>query len=80
MEDVRPWQLRTHWLAGYGIPRTACRLARSGDPVAKLLIDTSQAPNVAALTDQIRAHGAISRFAYHRLGKRRRAGRPNHSA
>jgi cytochrome P450 len=64
MEGVRPWQLRTHWLAGYGIPWTACRrLARSGDPVAKLLIDTSQAANVSALTEQIRARGAISSFA-----------------
>jgi cytochrome P450 len=60
----RSWRLRIHWLAGYGIPRTACRLlARRGDPVAKLLIDTSQAPNVCALTEQIRARGPISPFA-----------------
>jgi cytochrome P450 len=60
----RSWQLRMHWLTGYGIPRTACRLlARRGDPVAKLLIDTSQADNVCALTEQIRARGPISSFA-----------------
>ena len=60
----RSWQLRMHWLTGYGIPRTALRLlARSGDPVAKLLIDTSQAGNVSALTEQIRARGPISSFA-----------------
>ena len=58
------WQLRMHWVTGYGIPRTACRLlARRGDPVAKLLIDTSQAGNVSALTEQTRARGPISSFA-----------------
>jgi cytochrome P450 len=61
---ARSWQLRMHWLTGYGIPRTACRLlARRGDPVAKLLIDTSQAANVSALTEEIRARGPISPFA-----------------
>lgn len=60
----RSWQLRIHWLTGYGIPRTALRLlARRGDPAAKLLIDTSQAGNVSALTEQVRAGGPISSFA-----------------
>jgi cytochrome P450 len=60
----RSWQLRMHWVTGYGIPRTALKLlARRGDPVAKLLIDTSQAAHVSALTEQIRARGPISSFA-----------------
>jgi cytochrome P450 len=64
MKSARSWQLAVHWLTGYGVPRTACRfLARRGDPVAKLLIDTSQAANVSALTEQIRARGPISSFA-----------------
>ena len=67
-----------HWLTGYGIPRTACRLlARRGDPVAKLLIDTSQA------AERLGTHRADSRprtdivFRENRLGHRRRARRPS---
>lgn len=60
----RAWQLRAHWITGYGIPRAVTSLlVRNGNPVAKLLIDTSQADNVGALTEQIRARGRLSSFA-----------------
>lgn len=55
---VRDW---THWAAGYGLPRASLRLmARRGNPLAQLLIDTNRGDNIYPLIEQIRARGRMS--------------------
>jgi len=55
---VRDW---SHWAAGYGLPRALLKLmARRGDPLAQLLIDTSRGDNIYPLIEQIRARGRMS--------------------
>lgn len=55
---VREW---THWAAGYGLPRASLKLlARRGDPLAQLLIDTNQGSDIYPLIEQIRARGRMS--------------------
>jgi cytochrome P450 len=57
---VRDW---SHWAAGYGLPRAALKLmARRGDPLAQLLIDTNRGDNIYPLIEQIRARGRMSPF------------------
>ncbi len=52
---------RSHWLMGYGLPRSTLKLlARRGDPFARLLIDSSRPENVYRLVEQIRRRGRIS--------------------
>src|SRR6516165_1111154 len=55
---VRDW---SHWAAGYGLPRALLKLmARRGDPLAQLLIDTNRGDNIYPLIEQIRARGRMS--------------------
>jgi cytochrome P450 len=55
---VRDW---SHWAAGYGLPRAVLKLmARRGDPLAQLLIDTNRGDNIYPLIEQIRARGRMS--------------------
>lgn len=55
---VRDW---SHWAAGYGLPRASLKLmARRGDPLAQLLIDTNRGDNIYPLIEQIRARGRMS--------------------
>ena len=55
---VRDW---SHWAAGYGLPRALLKLmARRGDPLAQLLIDTNRGNDIYPLIEQIRARGRIS--------------------
>jgi cytochrome P450 len=55
---VRDW---SHWAAGYGLPRAALTLmARRGDPLAQLLIDTNRGNDIYPLIEQIRARGRMS--------------------
>jgi len=55
---VRDW---SHWAAGYGLPRAVLKLmARRGDPLAKLLIDTNRGDNIYPLIEHIRARGRMS--------------------
>ena len=57
---VRDW---SHWAAGYGLPRAALKLmARRGDPLPQLLIDTNRGDNIYPLIEQIRARGRMSHF------------------
>jgi cytochrome P450 len=57
---VRDW---SHWAAGYGFPRALLKLmARRGDPLAQLLIDTNRGDNIYPLIEQIRARGPMSRL------------------
>jgi cytochrome P450 len=57
---VRDW---SHWAAGYGLPRAALKLmARRGDPLPQLLIDTNRGDNIYPLIEQIRARGRMSPF------------------
>lgn len=52
---------RSHWLLGYGLTRATLKLlARRGDPLARLLIDSSQPDNVYDLVEQIRRRGRVS--------------------
>ncbi|EHB55747.1 cytochrome P450 [Mycolicibacterium rhodesiae JS60] len=52
---------RTHWLLGYGIPRATLKLlARTGDPFARLIIDSKHPENAERLVEQIRQRGRIS--------------------
>jgi cytochrome P450 len=54
---------RVHWLAGYGVNRATLKLlARHGDPLAQLVIDTRQPDNVYQLVEEIRLRGRISSF------------------
>ena len=51
---------RAHWLMGYGLPRATLKLlARTGDPFAQLLIDSSQPKNLYHLVEQIRQRGRM---------------------
>jgi len=55
---VRDW---SHWAAGYGLPRALLTLmARRGDPLAQLLIDTNRGNDIYPLIEQIRARGRMS--------------------
>ncbi len=57
-----PFREWTHWAAGYGLPRATLRLlARRGDPLARLLIDTNQGDNIYPLIEQVRGRGRMSR-------------------
>src|SRR6201998_1037518 len=53
---------RVHWAAGYGLPRAMLKLsAYRGDPLSRLVIDTSQADNIYPLIEQVRhRYGRIS--------------------
>src|ERR1700757_3479111 len=53
---------RLHWAAGYGLPRAMLKLfAYRGDPLSRLVIDTSQADNIYPLIEQVRhRYGRIS--------------------
>jgi cytochrome P450 len=52
---------RSHWAMGYGIPRaTLSLLALTGDPFARLVIDSRHPENANLLTEQIRQRGRIS--------------------
>jgi hypothetical protein len=52
-----------HWAAGYGVSRATLKLlARHGDPLSQLVIDTSQPDNVYQLVEEIRLRGRISSF------------------
>jgi cytochrome P450 len=52
---------RSHWALGYGIPRATLKLlARSGDPFARLVIDSSHPENAQSLIGQMRQRGRIS--------------------
>jgi cytochrome P450 len=54
---------RIHWLAGYGVSRAALKLlARQGDPVAQLIINTHRPENMYQLIEEIRLRGRISPF------------------
>jgi hypothetical protein len=55
---VRNW---THWALGYAPPRAALSLlARSGDPLAKLLtIETHPVDDIYPLIEQIRQRGRM---------------------
>ena len=58
---VRDW---SHWAAGYGLPRALLKLmARRGDPLPQLLIDTNRGDNIYPLIEQIRARGRMSPVA-----------------
>jgi cytochrome P450 len=55
---VRDW---SHWAAGYGLPRASLKLmARRGDPLAQLLIDTNRGDDIYPLIEQVRARGRMS--------------------
>ena len=55
---VRDW---SHWVAGYGLPRATLKLmARRGDPLAQLLIETNRGDTIYPLIEQIRARGRMS--------------------
>ncbi|EHB50536.1 cytochrome P450 [Mycolicibacterium rhodesiae JS60] len=52
---------RTHWLLGYGLARGVLkRVARRGDPFARLLVDSSRPQDAYRLAEQIRGRGRIS--------------------
>ena len=54
---------RIHWAAGFGVSRATLKLlARHGDPLSQLVIDTSQPDNVYQLVEEIRLRGRISSF------------------
>jgi cytochrome P450 len=54
---------RVHWLAGYGISRATLKLlARRGDPLAQLMIDTHQTENMYQLVEEVRLRGRMSSF------------------
>lgn len=56
---ARDW---SHWAAGYGLPRASLMLlARRGDPLAQLLIDTGRGDDIYRLIEQVRARGRMSR-------------------
>jgi hypothetical protein len=48
-----PVRERTHWAAGYGVPRASLKLlARRGDPLARLLtIDTNPVNDIYPLIE-----------------------------
>jgi cytochrome P450 len=57
---VKGW---VHWLAGYGVSRATLKLlARQGDPVAQLVIDTHQPEGMYQLVEDIRLRGRTSSF------------------
>jgi cytochrome P450 len=57
-----PFREWTHWAAGYGLPRATLRLlARRGDPLARLLIDTNRGEDIYPLIEQVRRRGRMSR-------------------
>ncbi len=59
-----PFREWTHWAAGYGLPRATLRLlARRGDPLARLLIDTDRGDDIYPLIEQVRGRGRMSRVA-----------------
>lgn len=52
---------RTHWAVTHGMARAYLKvLARRGEPVAQLGIDTSQAAGIYAIIDKIRGRGRMS--------------------
>ena len=52
---------RIHWLAGYGFSRAVLKLlARQGDPVAQLMINTHPPQDMYQLIEEIRRRGRIS--------------------
>jgi cytochrome P450 len=54
---------RVHWAAGYGISRAMLKLlARQGDPLAQLVIDTHQPESLYQLVEEIRQRGRFSAF------------------
>jgi cytochrome P450 len=54
---------RIHWAAGHGVSRVALKLmARQGDPVAQLLINTHRPENMYRLIEQIRLRGPLAPF------------------
>jgi cytochrome P450 len=54
---------RVHWLAGYGVSRPTLKLlARRGDPLAQLMIDTHQTENMYQLVEEVRLRGRMSSF------------------
>ena len=54
---------RVHWAAGYGVSRAMLKLlARQGDPLAQLVIDTHQPDNLYQLVEEIRQRGRFSAF------------------
>ena len=54
---------RVHWAAGYGVSRAMLKLlARQGDPLAQLVIDTHQPENLYQLVEEIRQRGRFSAF------------------
>jgi cytochrome P450 len=54
---------RVHWAAGYGVSRALLKLlARRGDPLAQLVIDTDQPENVYQLVEEVRLRGRFSAF------------------
>jgi cytochrome P450 len=57
---IKGW---VHWLAGYGVSRATLKLlARHGDPVAQLVINTHQPDRMYQLIEQIRLRGRMSSF------------------
>lgn len=55
---VRDW---SHLAAGYGLPRASLKLmARRGDPLSQLLIDTNRGDEIYPLIEQVRARGRMS--------------------
>ncbi|WAJ42496.1 cytochrome P450 [Mycobacterium sp. Aquia_216] len=51
---------RIHWAAGYGVSRALLKLmARQGDPMAQLAIDTRRPENVYRLIEAVRTRGRI---------------------
>jgi len=57
-----PFREWAHWAAGYGLPRATLRLlARRGDPLARLLIDTNRGDDIYPLIELVRGRGRMSR-------------------
>lgn len=55
---VREW---SHWAAGYGLPRVSLKLlARSGDPLARLLTDSNPLDNIYPVIERVRERGRMS--------------------
>ncbi|MUM19071.1 cytochrome P450 [Mycobacterium sp. CBMA271] len=54
---------RTHWTVTHGIARAYLKTAvRSGEPVARLGIDTAHAADIYSFIDTIRSRGRMSQF------------------
>lgn len=54
---------RIHWAAGYGVSRAVLKvLARQGDPVAQLTINTHRPEGMYRLIEEIRLRGPLSAF------------------